>query len=294
MRSLFENKLWIIFLSLLGLGALIVLSVGLRDIPFREGQSFGRNQVGDFSLTPVRDVNQGVEAPIAVKFGVVAIVVIMFGSLVYLLTPEWRKRLIRIMIRVGVTYWALYILFTRYRELLTGMVINANALNSQNSAAGDSAPPPAFASAQTISVASYIVSFGLALLLIVLAWKVYSFWREFKESGSGTPLKKIARIARTSLEDLSSGRNSTDVILNCYFRMSDVIADTQKLQRKASMTPAEFALQLERAGLPPDPVKRLTQLFETVRYGGHRSNPREVNEAVSCLTTILHHCGEAV
>jgi hypothetical protein len=275
--------------------ALIVLSLGLRDLPFREAQSFGRNQVGNVTMNPVREASPGVDAPFAVKFGVVAILFIMFGLLVSLLTPEWRKRLIRIVIRVGVTYWALYILFTRYRDVLADLALNLNGLNNGSStAAGNTTEPPAFASAQTISMASYIVSFGLALLLIVLAWKVYGFWKEFKESNPGMPLKKIARIARSSLDDLSSGRNSTDVILNCYFRMSDVIADTKKMRRKAFITPAEFALQLEEAGLPADPVKQLTKLFETVRYGGHRSNPKDVNEAVSCLTTILNHCGETV
>jgi hypothetical protein len=41
-------------------------------------------------------------------------------------------------------------------------------------------------------------------------------------------------------------------------------------------------------------VSRLTRLFETVRYGDRKSAPRDVTEAVNCLKTILHYCGEPV
>ena len=53
-------------------------------------------------------------------------------------------------------------------------------------------------------------------------------------------------------------------------------------------------LRLERAGLPGDAVRRLTRLFETVRYGDKRSAPKDVSEAVNCLNTILHYCGETI
>jgi len=295
MRSFFENKRWVIFLSLLGLGALILLSVGLRDIPFRGGQSFGRNQIGDFRYVPANIINSIVEIPIWMQLSVWAIFVLMFVLIGFLMTPEWRKRLIRIVIRVGVTYWGLYILFTRYRDLLAGMGLNPGAMNAGSSlpaSTGDA--PPEFLSPRTISIASYILSFGIALLLIIIAWKVYVFWKEINAAGLEQPLKKIAKIARSSIRDLSSGRNSTDVIINCYFRMSDVIADKRKIHRGAAMTPAEFAVQLEGAGLPAEAVQRLTRLFESVRYGERKTEPKDVNEAVSCLTTILHHCGEPV
>jgi hypothetical protein len=60
------------------------------------------------------------------------------------------------------------------------------------------------------------------------------------------------------------------------------------------MTPHEFALRLEQSGLPGEAVGRLTRLFEAVRYGDRKSAPKDVTEAVSCLKTILHYCGEPV
>jgi len=76
--------------------------------------------------------------------------------------------------------------------------------------------------------------------------------------------------------------------------MSDVVADKRKLHREIAMTPQEFALRLERAGVPGDAVRRLTGLFEIVRYGDRKSAPKDVTEAVSCLNTILHYCGEPI
>jgi hypothetical protein len=76
--------------------------------------------------------------------------------------------------------------------------------------------------------------------------------------------------------------------------MSDVVAEKRKLQREIAMTPQEFALRLERAGLPGDAVRRLTRLFEMVRYGDRKSAPKDVTEAVGCLNTILHYCGETI
>jgi hypothetical protein len=76
--------------------------------------------------------------------------------------------------------------------------------------------------------------------------------------------------------------------------MSDVVSHKRQLHREIAMTPHEFALRLEQAGLPGDAVTRLTRLFEGVRYGDRKSGPKDVNEAVSCLKTILHYCGEPV
>lgn len=292
MRSLLENKWLVIVISIVTLGVLVLLARGLHDIPFREGQTFATDSARN-SAIPLRNIGSMTGIPLGMvvsMWAILAFVLILIGLL---LSPEWRKRLIRIVIRVGITYWALYIVFTRYREMLAELGIDPTELNNgglTSNATGDT--PPAFASPDTLTIAAYIVSFGVALLLIFLAWKAYSFWKELN-TPVDQPLKKIARIARASIDDLSAGRASTDVIMNCYYRMSDVVSDKKHLERGASMTPGEFAGRLEQAGLPREAVRRLTRLFEGVRYGGHRSSTGEVNEAVASLTAILQYCGEA-
>jgi hypothetical protein len=130
--------------------------------------------------------------------------------------------------------------------------------------------------------------------MILVVWKLNALWKELNAPVTVSPMQKLAKIARASLRDLSAGRDSTDAIMDCYYRMSDTVFEKKNIDRSISMTPSEFAFQLENAGLPSDAVRRLTRLFESVRYGGHKSDPAAVNEAVTCLTTIVNYCGETV
>ena len=295
MRSLFENKRLVLVFSILALGALTVLATGLSDIPFRGAQSFRQEgAAGDLRKASQGLISSIVDIPFWQQMSLWLLILIMVVLISMLLSRELRKRLLLIIIRVGVTYWALYIVFTRYREMMIRMgLMPGRPLTSDISTPG-SIPRPEFIPPQTVSLTSYLVSFGIAVLLVLLAWKLFNLWKENSAANANLPLNKIAGIARSSLNDLSSGRNSTDVIMNCYFRMSDVVESKRNFSRNTSMTPAEFATRLEQGGLPADAVHGLTRLFERVRYGGYRSGTRDVNEAVTCLTTILHHCGETV
>ena len=294
MRALLENKRLTLVVSVLALGALTVLAIGLNEVPFRAARSFSR----EVASTPVpllpNALDSEVESSAWVQVSVFTLILCLVVLVGALLSPELRKRLFLVMIRVGLTYWALYILFTRYREFLPGMGLDLLGAERVPGATSSGEPLPQFMPPQSISLTSYLISFGIAILLVIVARRVYATWKEIKKSVPEPSFKKIAGIARSSLREISSGRDSTDVIINCYFRMSDVVADKRNLNRSVAMTPNEFAGRLEQAGLPGDAVRRLTRLFEKVRYGGYRTDSKAVNEAVACLTTILHYCGEAV
>jgi hypothetical protein len=209
-----------------------------------------------------------------------------------LLTPELRKRLLTLFLRTSVVVFAtLFILRNFAGNILAMQAFGGDAARS---AGPDAQPMPEFQPPQISSAVSYLVSFAFALLFVSVMWALYQGWKKYNALNSKKPLDEIASIARSSLHDLQTGRDSSDVIIKCYLRMSDVVADKRKLQREIAMTPLEFALRLERAGLPGDAVRRLTRLFEVVRYGDRKSAPRDVTEAVSCLNTILHYCGEAI
>jgi hypothetical protein len=295
MRSLFQDKHWVLFISVLALGALAVLATGLRDVSFSEAQPFGWREAQRAEVHPPGPVEslQGMKLQPQILLWVsLFLLVVLIGVL---LSPEMRKRFIRLFIRMAFTYWALYFFLTRYGDSIAslGQALNA-AGNGEPASGGEVLPPPVFEPPQETAWISYLVGLLFILLLAFLAWRFSRFWREYAIRAGSKSLDEIAKIARSSLRELSSGRESTDVIMNCYFRMSDVVADKRKLQRGTAMTPAEFAIRLEHAGLPGEAVKKLTRLFESVRYGGRRGGPTEVNEAVACLTTILHYCGETV
>lgn len=290
MRSLFENKRLILLLALLALVALTVLAVSLNQVPFREAEHFGRGGAVE-TPPPAESVDQiWVEVPVWKQVLVWLLVTLMIGLISLLLSPEMRKRLLTLLIRVAVTVWATFILFKNYGNQL----FNFNLQGGDSSQSGSNLTPmPAFQPPQVSPVFSYVISFAFALFWLVILWILYRGWRRYTASMK-KPLDELARIARSSLADLSSGRNSSDVIINCYLRMSDVVSDKRQLRRAEAMTPHEFAMRLEQAGLPGDAVTRLTRLFEAVRYGDRKSGPKDVNEAVSCLKTILLYCGEPV
>ena len=290
MRSFFENKRLVLLLAILALGALTFLAISLNSVPFREGQHFIQPGMAGYKITPVQLRTVWETIPIwkqVVFWLLLGLMVVLIGLL---LSPKTRWRIFLIFVRVAFTFWALYFLMKKG-------IFNFNIFGgTQGPSPQDpaAAPMPTFVPPQVSPAFSYLISFIFALVWIGVAWVLYRGWKQYVARNSQRPLEEIARIARSSLNDLTSGRNSSDVIINCYLRMSDVVSSTRHLHRKTAMTPLEFALHLEQAGLPGDAVKRLTRLFEGVRYGARKSGPQDINEAVSCLKTILHYCGEPI
>ncbi len=297
MRSFFQNKTWTLLLAVAALGALMVLAVSLRDVSFKGAQPIGRYEAE--TSGPVHQDFSRVLDRISLQSQIFfwAAVILLAALVGLLLSPEGRKYLFKLVIRVFGTYWLVYILLRYYGDRLVTLMnfdLGALTLNQPEDGASE-IPPPVFVPPQQTSWVSYVVSVVLVLFFVFVIWRVLVFLRQFRSSsGNEKPLEEIARIARKSLRDLSQGGDTTDVIMNCYFRMSSVVSDKRRLHRTDSMTPAEFAIRLEQAGLPGDAVQRLTSLFEGVRYGGYRSGQKDVNEAVACLTTILNYCGEPV
>ncbi|HSB00373.1 MAG TPA: DUF4129 domain-containing protein, partial [Anaerolineales bacterium] len=281
----------VLLLAALALGALTVLAVSLNGVPFHEAQHFVRPepeviQPPDTSLPPIQ-----IEIPLWKQLVTLGLLLLLVALVMLLLSPQMRKRMFLLLIRGLFTVWAVYFLIKKYGDQLFGFNLSGN--KGPQPGNDLSSPMPVFEPPQAASTFSYAISFVFALLLLALLWALYRSWQRYIALTSpGKSLDDIARIARSSLDDLSSGRNSSDVIINCYLRMNDVVSSKRKLNREIAMTPREFALRLEEAGLPGEAVTQLTRLFEGVRYGDRKSAPRDVNEAVNCLKTILHYCGE--
>jgi hypothetical protein len=292
MRSLFENKRLVLSFAVLALGALTVLAISLNEVPFREGQRFVR-EAAELPPAPIPLVQPTVgEIPLWQQLIALTLIILLIVLIGLLLSPETRKRMFLLLIRGAVMALGIYFLLKNYGDrILPNFQGTAENLASDESAV----PMPIFQPPPVSPMLSYLISFAVALILLAVIWMVYRGWQSrYGGLRKSKPLDEIAKIARSSLNDLSSGRNSSDVIINCYLRMSDVVSSKRRVQREIAMTPQEFAVRLEQAGLPGDAVTRLTRLFEGVRYGDRRSGPRDVNEAVSCLKTILNYCGEPV
>lgn len=292
MRSLLRNKRLILLLSVLALGALTLLATSLDEVPFREAQRYSREETAEAPVSAADVAQVWATVPIWKLLVVLGLAFLLVLLVSLLLSRELRKRLLLLFIRVAFTFWAVYFFLTHYGDRFFGL--QSLAADSSSQSAEGTTPMPVFEPPQVSPAFTYIISFAFALLWLVVVWGLYRGWKKYQQLNNQKPLEELARIARSSLDELASGRNSSDVIINCYLRMSDVVSSRRQLHRAVAMTPHEFALRLEQAGLPGDAVRRLTSLFEGVRYGDRRSGPKDVNEAVSCLTTILNYCGEPV
>ncbi|MBI3163678.1 MAG: DUF4129 domain-containing protein [Chloroflexi bacterium] len=220
------------------------------------------------------------------------VIVLLISSL---LSPELRKKLILAFLRGAAIITVLMYIIKNNPEVLAALFLRLPQFSEMGgTTTGQEVAPPVFEPPQVPSYLSFIITFGIVILLIVSAWVIHRWWEKQKEMMSARPpLKDIADIARLSLKEIESGGNSDDAIIRCYERMSAAVNSKRGLQRERDMTPAEFASRLERAGLPREPIVRLTHLFESARYGGHPARTPEITEAVTCLTSILKYCGEA-
>jgi hypothetical protein len=293
MHSLLSRRGVFLALSALAILAVVLLASGLNDLAFAEPRAFNRAESEDISFSVAALVRDLASIPrwkqILFWVGMYLLVLIVTS----ILSPDLRKKLLRLTLQFAILSIAiLYLVQNGERFGLFDM-----QKLQMESTAGE-APvldlePPVFKAPVIPPVVVYLVSVALVLAGIGFAWylsRQFAFRRTFP--APDLPLDAIAAAARASLHDLSEGRDWEDSILRCYARMTEVVARKRGYQRDAHITPSEFASSLEMAGLPSHAVRRLTNLFESVRYGARDSAPRDNADAVDCLRQVLHYCGE--
>lgn len=297
MRNRFENKYWGLAFALFALISLVLLAGTLKGLDFRPAQPIGGGStVESVELPPIGQILiDAAETPFWQQLVFWVVLFLLLLLITSLLNPELRKQLIYTFIRTVLFVMGFFYIIKKKPEILTGL-LNSLSITEKLALAPQASdlPPPVFQPPQIPSWVTYAVALGLTALVALFIWWMNRLWIQIRAlSTPHEPLDQIAAIARASLKDLETGKDSDDAIIQCYERMSVVVNSKQGLHRGSAMTPSEFAARLERAGLPREAVSRLTHLFESVRYGGHDSGPRETTEAISCLTSILKYCGES-
>jgi hypothetical protein len=291
-RSLMNRKRWLLLFCFIVLGAITLLAGSLHEVHFQPGRSL--------PTSPTSDNPVIIQAPEVLADTPIWKILLFWLAFVvnlvlffYLLPPEVRKRIIRQVISFASGVLILLIAL-RYRILQLPSLNGSPANQSGHPAAGldSNQTAPIFHPPQVAPWMTYLISLGLFLAFIILAWIAYRWWVRTRARSTGS-LHAIADIAQSSLNDLASGRDWGDVIIQSYARMIEVVSSKRGLQRYRAATAREFARRLEFAGLPADAVNRLTRLFESVRYGGGKSDQSDINEAADCLAAILHACGVA-
>jgi hypothetical protein len=130
------------------------------------------------------------------------------------------------------------------------------------------------------------VVMGLVLLLALagITWLIVRTLR------SQQPGKRLAGEAEAALRAIEDGQDLQDVILRSYQQMAALVSRERGLEREDSTTPREFEEVLIAGGLPSEPVRGLTRLFEKVRYGGRPGDAEDKRTAQACFTKLRDAC----
>jgi hypothetical protein len=294
MRSLLARRNIFLVLSAVAILTVVLLASGLSNVDFAEPRPFNRAESEDISFSVAALVQDLASISrwkqILFWVGVYLIVLIVTS----ILSPDLRKKLLSATAKFAVlSILILYLVQNGERFGFADLESSATE-GAQGTAPVLDLEPPVFTAPEIPPAFTYLFSVAFVLVGIGFAWYIgrsFSFRRTVPVKD--LPLEEIAAAARSSLHDLSAGRDWEDSILRCYMRMTDVVAHKRGFEREVYITPSEFASHLEGAGLPSQAVRRLTNLFESVRYGARDSGTPEVTEAADCLREILHYCGEA-
>ena len=282
-----RRRLWTLVLLGIAVAAMVVLSAGLARLELLPGQPYSLG--GSLEVRPdVLTLPPVGQVPVILRVLFVLVLLLTPVSIVYLIvSPRARKQVLR-----TVAFCVAFIFIIQLiRERLRSLNGEAELTSSDGSLPPGSflTPPTAEFVASPPAWLILAASLALALLIaLILAGVVWWVWLRRRRAANA--LEQLAQEAQEALEVLQAGGDLRDSVLRCYFEMNRVLREQRGITRPEPTTPREFEKQLEQAGLPGEHVRRLTRLFEDVRYGAKVSGEHEERQAIACLTAIVEHC----
>lgn len=273
----------------IALAALLLLAAGLGGLRFEPGN--------DLDLLGLLMANmQERDAPVGGLVGEGRVfpdwmryafwVSLVFVVAYAVISPEGRRRLFMTLILVVI----LLFLAERYRDRLQEQPRESDTQGMMELAPVDTAslpqPPPFITDPPAWLF--WTVNGVVALAFFLLLWFL---WRKLRPQPD--PQEQLAEEAASALAELEAGGDLRDVVMRCYVQMGAVLKENHRVERRRAVTPREFEVQLARAGLQDEHIRRLTRLFEGVRYGTRSSDGRAAQEAGECLQAIVQAYGKA-
>jgi hypothetical protein len=286
-------RTWTFIIIAISVFGLVLLASSLTGTNFLPGEAFSFRRAAP-ELTP--PPGEGTEEAQTLLVILRALLIFAWALLpiyvVYLLlSKEARRRLIRDLLMISPILIILYLISTNAGE--GGFLQElASGFGMEDEAAGEIAqapPPPAFTEPAPWITTLTSLLLALALTLLV-AGMVFLFWRRAREQRYLRPLRKVEQEAQAAIDAIEAGGDLREVILRCYYQMVHALGEYRNIHRNRDMTPHEFELLLHQRGMPREPVHQLTDLFEQVRYGGHKPGRQEERAAISSLSAIVSAC----
>jgi len=291
MKTLAHNRLFIVLLVLAAIIAISVLAAGIRDMKFREPDPFYFEWPTESGASFQQIVVQMEALPLVQVVMFWLFIVIFTFFILLILNPKYRWRILRAVLRAALFFifitWVMKTIARRLAEEVPseagGGLANPPAINPNNL--------PVYSPPLDVPWISYVFTLAILLGIFLAGWWL---WNLSSRVRTQSIRENIADIARDTLDEIAGGRDFGDTVTLCYVRMNDAVNSGHGIRRQEGMTPSEFANRLESVGLPGDAVRRLTRLFEEVRYGAKKPGQYESREATVCLNAIIAACGKTV
>jgi hypothetical protein len=272
--------------TLIGLGgaivALLLLASSLSRLTFRPGRFYDLSALIPLTGGPGAAVSLDIASAAFWQriAAFVLLVLLLCVALGLIFSRKLRRDLLRRLVGMALAVLLIYLLLSALgrddgREVLPP----AESIGALPTPVAG-APLPTFAANPT----SWLIVAISALLVGLLLAAIWFFWRRLRAQPS--PLARLADEAQQALTDLQSGGDLKDTVLRCYREMSRILSEQRGVTRPRDMTPREFEQQLAAVGLGDEHIRRLTRLFERVRYGARQAGEPEEREAVACLSAI--------
>ena len=275
------KRIHLIFL-LAALLALILLSASLSNLELLPGAPFP----GASSSEDARFIKYvwPYLAPYSFPFLKGLMALVFSGVLIYIFV-----RLIKIVNLREILRPALILIIL----LLAMILLPGTPINPVTTAPGTpveiATPPPTTTLVTPLGAPPPVLLWLTSLLLILgLSLPIIGIMRQrLRPVASVDPILREAEIAVAALLD---GQNFSDVILRCYFEMTNAIQLEQGIAREKNLTVREFKQQLDELGFPSQPVQNLTALFEKARYGIEKIRDEDQDLALESLGAIIQYC----
>lgn len=275
------------------LGALVFLIIGLQSISIQAPTPINFEQQNgntDYVLRSLRDNRVFV----FFAFVVVLLLLLLIASRI---NHKWGIMLLAGSILVAIVFY--FAPAESVKETIKPLQPVSTPVVEQ----ADVTTPQAIGQASTVefhppqfsNLFLLFISLTVVLFVAFIVWMIY-IWQRSQQLPEMhiQSLEEIGEAARLALDELETGLDERDAVIHCYTRMNEIVMHSHHVERGAARTASEFAARLEVLGLPGQATRRLTRLFETVRYGAYASPSLAIEEAKECLAEIAKYCGEPV
>ncbi len=294
-----DKKLWLSFFLGIAVVAIIFLSAGLSEFEPLPGEPFPFWLFLGLESPEAGSSPPGTIFPVLqlwgmfLLFGIVILLVLWI--ITFIIRPKARKRMLTRIIGYFILLLVMYSMFDSFQRLkppdgtdkleLPSILEMAEMLSGEEGA--PAAPTFVIYPPRLLTIA---VTLTLIALLLAGAWFLWQRWPRSRAS----PVEQLVQEAQQAIKELRTGHDLKDTVMRCYQDMSQLLSEQRGIKRQRAMTPREFEHHLVEIGLHDEHIRRLTRLFEGVRYGANTPGEREEREAMACLTAIVEAYGRSL